>query len=205
MKKAIILANGAFPIRENIIDMLKQAKYLICCDGAINKLDKIGIKPFAIIGDLDSVSNNIKQKYADIIYHYSEQNTNDLTKSVNWCIEHKFTEIDILGATGEREDHAIGNIFLMMRYVKKIKVKMITDYGVFTPITQNTNFKSYKGQQVSIFSPCNSTKIVSTHNLRYSIQNQMLPELWNGTLNESIGDTFSINIKGEGLIVYQLN
>ncbi len=200
--EAVILANGEFPKKQFLLDKLKTAEYLICCDGAVNKLLNIGVKPYAIIGDLDSINTDIKDKYKNIIHHISEQDTNDLSKAVNWSIHRGFKQLTILGATGKREDHAIGNIFLLIRYIKKVKVVMISDYGIFTPINKNTIFDSYAGQQVSIFSPDNSTKI-STENLRYPLKHQNLPELWNGTLNESVADTFEIQISGGSVIIYQ--
>jgi thiamine pyrophosphokinase len=132
----------------------------------------------------------------------SDQDTNDLTKAVNWCLSNKFSEITIVGATGQRDDHMIGNIFLLPQYAKNIKVKMLTDYGVFTPIIRSRNFESYTRQQVSIFSTVADT-IITTANLRYALTNQKLEMMWQGTLNESMGDSFRIEFEGGPLIVFQ--
>ncbi len=201
-RSAVVLANGSFPTNEIPLTTLKSADFIICCDGAINKLENAGIEAHAIIGDLDSLTDDLKRKYKDIIYHYSNQDTNDLTKAINWCLLHKYNDIIILGATGERDDHMIGNIFLLPSYTKKMKVKMLTDYGIFTPVIRSRNFDSYIGQQVSIFSPQAETAI-TTANLRYELTNQKLEMLWQGTLNESMGDSFRIDFEGSSLIVYQ--
>ncbi len=201
-RSAVILANGSFPINEIPLNVLKTSEYIVCCDGAINKLESAGIKAHAIVGDLDSLSNDLKRKYQDIIYHFSNQDTNDLTKAVNWCLANKYNDIIIVGATGERDDHMIGNIFLLPSYTKKMKVKMLTDYGVFTPVMRSRNFDSYIGQQVSIFSPQSET-VITTANLRYELTNQKFEMIWQGTLNESMGDSFRIDFEGSSLIVYQ--
>ncbi len=200
----IILANGLFPSRRELIERLQSSKMLICCDGAINKLEKIGVEPFAIIGDLDSLGEVKKEQYSKILYYDSNQYTNDLTKAVNWSIDKGFTNITIMGATGEREDHTIGNIFLLLRYASKVNVKMLTDYGTFTPILKTTTFDSYQGQQVSIFASDINT-LITTYNLKYPINHESLPELWNGTLNESLADSFKIGLNDNGkAIIYQL-
>lgn len=201
-RSAVILANGSFPNHEIPLNLLKKSEHIVCCDGAINKLEIAGIKAYAIVGDLDSLTDDLKRKYQDIIHHYSSQNTNDLTKAVEWCLTNKFNDITIVGATGERDDHMIGNIFLLPLYTKKMKVKMLTDYGTFTPINRSRNFESYIGQQVSIFSPQADT-IITTANLRYELTNQKFEMLWQGTLNESMGDSFRIDFEGNSLIVYQ--
>lgn len=201
-RSAIILANGSFPTNEIPLNILKSADFIVCCDGAINKLEAAGIEAHAIVGDLDSLSDDLRRKYKAIIHHFSNQDTNDLTKAINWCLTHKFNDVTIIGATGERDDHMIGNIFLLPSYTKKMKVRMLTDYGTFTPLTRSRNMDSYTGQQVSIFSPQAET-IITTANLRYELTNQKLEMLWQGTLNESMGDSFRIDFEGDSLIIYQ--
>ncbi len=201
-KSAVILANGSFPVHEIPLNVLKTADCIVCCDGAINKLETTGMKAHAIVGDMDSISNDLRRKYQDIIYHFSEQDTNDLMKAINWCSANKIDEITIVGATGERDDHMLGNIFQLPSFAQKKKLKMLTDYGIFTPLTCSRNFDSYRGQQVSIFSLQAETTI-TTVNLRYELTNQKLEFLWKGTLNESMGDSFRIDFQGDALIVYQ--
>ena len=202
LRSAVILANGSFPTNDIPLNSLKTSECIVCCDGAINKLEAAGLKAHAIVGDLDSLTNDLKRKYQDIIHHFSNQDTNDLTKAINWCLANKLNDITIIGATGERDDHMIGNIFLLSSYTKKMKVKMLTDYGTFTPLTRSRNIDSYTGQQVSIFSPQAETTI-TTANLRYELTNQKLAMLWQGTLNESMGDSFRIDFEGDSLIIYQ--
>ena len=79
---------------------------------------------------------------------------------------------------------------------------MLTSYGVFTPITRSKNFESYTRQQVSIFSP-NPDTLITTANLRYALTNAKLEMMWQGTLNESMGDSFRIEFEGGPVIIYQ--
>jgi len=200
----VILANGAFPTGKIPLQILKASNKIICCDGAINKLHKTGLKPFAIVGDLDSISQELKIKYKDILHHVPDQETNDLTKAVNWCFTHNLKDIIILGATGEREDHALANIFLILQYAQKMNVAIVTNYGRFLPILRSKTIKSFKGQQISIFSTNPNTNI-TTSNLKYPLKNQPLKQLWQGTLNESLSDTFTLKFKDSVLIIYLKN
>jgi len=201
--KTIILANGKFPETEKTLGILNSANKIICCDGAVENLIRYGLEPSLIIGDLDSISQNIKFKYKNLIYQIDEQNTNDLTKAVNWCVENNILEFDILGATGKREDHTIANISLLSKYVETAKVRIISDYGIFTAISQTSVFKSYKGQQVSIFAMHPERKISST-GLKYPLKDIKLQNWWNGTLNEAIAEKFSLNFEVGSYIVYML-
>lgn len=201
--QAVILANGNFPQHQRAFNALRNAQMLVCCDGAIDELLEHGILPSAIVGDLDSISPQHKQRFANIIFHNPDQYCNDLTKAVNWCIERHISKITIVGATGKREDHTLGNISLLVSYTRQnIDVEMITDTGIIVVALKSTNFESHKGQQVSFFAPQNNTQ-VTTRNLKYPLTKAFLPELWCGSLNESLGETFGLDFGPGPLIVYR--
>ncbi|MGL4292276.1 MAG: thiamine diphosphokinase, partial [Bacteroidales bacterium] len=81
----IIVANGAFPTDAELKKMIRGTSVIIACDGAVNKLSAEGIEPNFIVGDLDSLSYEMKVKYADLIHHNPDQETNDLTKAINFA------------------------------------------------------------------------------------------------------------------------
>jgi len=199
----IILADGLFPSSERVQNLLKEAKNIVCCDGAAQKLLNFGIEPDYIIGDLDSLSEEFKQLFAQKIVQNPEQETNDLTKAVEFCISKNWKQIAILGATGLREDHTLGNISLLCDYKKRLdEVVMISDFGIFTPILKTTSFKSFPGQQISIFSLDPETKL-TFNGLKYPVTNQSFTSWWQGTLNATLGDSFEIVLHGKGnVIVY---
>ena len=196
----IILSNGSFPSHEVPLSFLRRADYIVCCDGAANQFIAHGGVPDAIVGDGDSLSEENKKRYRDRFFEDNDLNTNDLTKSIKFCISQGMTNIVILAATGKRDDHSLGNISLLADYMQIADVKMVTDYGIFIPISSNTSFESFKGQQVSIFSIDNA--LITTYHLKYPLQSSVLTNWWQGTLNESCGESFSIKTTGK-VIVFQ--
>jgi len=199
----VILANGRFPSHPIPMGKLTGAKRIVCCDGSAQGLNNIGLEPFAIVGDLDSLSSELKSLYADRLYHFPDQDSNDLTKSVYWCKERGYTKISILAGTGKRDDHTMGNIGLLTRYLELgMEVEMVTDFGTFVPLLSTARLDSFAGQQVSIFSFNNSTRI-TTSNLKYPIQEKSLTSPWMGTLNESLGDWFEIAFTPGPIIVFR--
>lgn len=103
----VIVANGRFPSAELPLRLLKEAKTIIACDGAVKTLYEKGIHPDAIVGDLDSIPAGLRERYADRIHHVEDQEINDLTKSVRFAHTQGYREVLILGATGLREDHTL--------------------------------------------------------------------------------------------------
>ncbi len=200
--KTVILANGTFPSHEIPLRHLLEAELIVCCDGAAEKLVANGLEPGIIIGDLDSVSPALKKRYEKVLVQDSDQETNDLTKAVNWCINAGIKEVTILGATGIREDHTLGNISLLAGYSERIDAVILTDTGSFRVYDRSTTVNSHPGQQVSIFSIDPSLKVTST-GLKYPLNNLTLNSWWRGTLNESVADRFNLVFKGRQVIVYQ--
>lgn len=197
----VILADGSFPENEIPLGILKNALRIICCDGAARSLIESGLEPFAIVGDCDSLNPEILNKYKDRIFKDTEQETNDLTKAVKWCSEKGYDDIVILGATGKREDHTIGNISLLAEYAQFINVKMITDTGIFYPVTKSGKFESSPGQQVSIFSINPETEITSS-GLLYPLIKRKLKNWWEATLNEATGIYFELKFEKGQVIIF---
>ena len=150
--EAVILANGEFPLHELPLRILQDAKYVVCCDGGADTYIEKGFKPNVIIGDGDSLSAKNRELFSDIIHYIPDQETNDQTKAVEFLISKGYKTIAIVGATGKREDHTIGNITLLSNYKRMgVNVRCFTDYGVFMPCKDDEDFYVSRGAQVSIF------------------------------------------------------
>jgi thiamine pyrophosphokinase len=197
----VILADGSFPVHEIPLGYLKDSERIICCDGSAGSLVRAGFKPLAIVGDLDSLEDEIAEKYSDRLYGDRDQEKNDLTKAVSWCSGRGFNEIAILGATGKREDHTLGNISLLAEYARQANVVMITDTGIIRPYLNSCKVPSFPGQQVSIFSIDPDTCITSS-GLKYKLEGMKLHNWWRATLNEATGDSFELRFEGGPLLVY---
>ena len=196
----VILGDGDFPSHPVGLGILRNAKFLCCCDGAGKKAIERGIHPDAIVGDGDSLDEEFKKQHADIIHMVSEQEYNDLTKNTRYCISKGFRRIAYLGCTGKREDHTLGNISLMSFYHKQFGITpvMITDYGFFTPAEGENTFKSFAGQQVSIFNIDSDS--LTSEGLKWDAY--PYKQWWQGTLNEALSDKFTIKADGQ-YIIYQ--
>lgn len=199
--KTIILADGSFPSHEVPLDYLENAERIICCDGSAENLVTSGRIPEAIVGDLDSLSANITERFSDRLFIDVNQETNDLTKAVKWCADRGYKDIAIIGATGKREDHTLGNISLLAEYATYVNVIMVTDTGVLYPFLESCKVFSFPGQQVSIFSVNPETEITSS-GLKYKLNKLKLHNWWRATLNEALANSFELSFTGGPIIVY---
>ncbi len=198
----VILADGTFPSHPRALAALKEAATVVCCDGAVEKLLLYGRQPDYIVGDMDTLSAGMQERFAGIIHRSPDQETNDLTKAVLFCTENNCKALTILGATGGRDDHSIANISLLADYATLAEVEMITDTGVFTPTRGSRTFLCEKGQAVSIFCLTPETRVVS-EGLKYPTQHVLFDAWWKGSLNEASGNSFSLAFEKGKLIVFQ--
>ena len=101
MNSAVILANGDFPKHPTPLRILKGATSIICCDGAVNNIEEYGLIPTHIIGDMDSISPELKNKYEDMLIHIADQNENDLRKALKWAEGNGAKKSNYSGSYGE--------------------------------------------------------------------------------------------------------
>lgn len=209
-KTFIILCDGDFPSKgpaRKLLEKAQKAKKshtIISCDGAILSLLKNGMDADYIVGDMDTLPKKWQAKFKDKIYKESEQDFNDQTKAFRFAlslIEKHIAEkkassyaeyrIIILGATGKREDHTLGNISYLPDYAQTLRQKFpklktnistVTDYGVFLPILDTTRLKGEPGDRISIFAFDHTLRIKS-EGLEYKTDDVVFDMWWKATLN----------------------
>ena len=159
---AVILANGEFPRKEYPLWLLKNADVVVCCDSARNlaRLKKLGVEPVAVVGDMDSTPASARKALGSRAVKVEEQDYNDLNKAFLWLRENcpQVTEIQILGATGKSEAHALGNLSYLLFWEKQyalddsgIKVEMVSDYNTAFAVCDSCELHIGEGRKVSFF------------------------------------------------------
>ena len=196
----VILANGRFPAAASSRAYLAESRLIICCDGAVDKLLQADHEPAVIVGDMDSISATARERYGDRLVEDRSQETNDLTKAVEWALGRGLERVVILGGDGERIDHTIANAALLAEHCAAIDLAMVTDDGVMVPVAAPTRFHCVPGQQVSIFSLEPGARF-RTRGLRYELDDRDLARLWSGSLNEALADEFTLSFtEGRALV-----
>ncbi|MBR7107184.1 MAG: thiamine diphosphokinase [Lentisphaeria bacterium] len=201
---AIILADGAFPEAEESLNILRTAGITICCDGAADALLKHGMTPDFIVGDLDSVSAETKARFRERLFHESEQETCDLAKCFRFAARNKIRITHLLGASGKREDHLLGNLAQFAEFSKLFPaMQLVTDYGFFAAVNVNAVFSNVPlGTQLSFFSFDPAQKI-SVSGVQYPLEERQLLWWYEATLNCSIEPDITVRCSSSTpLLVY---
>ena len=220
MATAVIVGNGQFPKKEYPLYLLESADYVICCDGALDTYlrhfrGRNLRRPDVVVGDMDSLSKKTAERFRDIAVKIDEQETNDQSKAFHYILEH-FPDVDtihILGATGKREDHTIGNLSLLMEYAREMRrqdcgrtvfVDIVSDWSTAFAITDSCTLDVGEGRSVSIICPDNSLNIKS-EGLVWPTDNVVFDNLWQATLNRASADRISLTFSHPSIALIILN
>ena len=220
MKTAVIICNGDFPRKEYPRYLIKTADLIVCCDGALQTFlrHSAGIfgelrSPDAVIGDMDSLNPALREKYSHIIIHDPDQETNDQTKAFNYIISNfkDISSIHIIGATGKRVEHTVGNISLLMEYARTYdlealgtSVDMVYDYGTVCAVTDTAEIHCGKGRKVSIFSPDNTLRIHS-EGLEWQTEGVIFDNWWKATLNIASEDVVKLTFSHRSIALIAMD
>ena len=219
-KTVVIICDGQFPKSEYPRYLIRSADFIICCDGALTKFLRNSRSIFGevrtpdlVIGDMDTLSASLQKKYRDLIIKESEQEHNDQTKAVRWALTNieGVSRIYIMGATGNRLDHTIGNASLLMEYTRMfdldrmgVNIEMVSDSGTAFAIYDTTEIDCGIGRSVSIFTP-DSTLNIKSAGLEYPTDGVVFDNWWKATLNKASHDTVRLTFSHKSIALVVLD
>lgn len=211
--RALIAVNGDMP--QALHAAAEQADLVIACDGAAAQLLERNIVPDIIAGDMDSLPADLQEKYRDITARFSCQETNDQTKAFRTALGKGADSITVVGITGRREDHALGNLSLLPEYLEEIRksslrdgtpaartateihvssgktdcpVHALTDHNLIIPVTGSVTIRIEDYTAMSIISMDPELEIES-EGLQYPTGGIRLDRWWKATLNRITAGT----------------
>jgi len=121
-RTACIITGGALSA-EFLAEYLKKRKeeLLVVVDGALEVTHKLGIKPDFIVGDFDTVNQELLPFYGKdiILRHPPEKDQTDTELAIETALHAGCDNLVFFGATGSRLDHSLGNIFLLESLLKQ--------------------------------------------------------------------------------------
>ena len=194
----IVIANGSFPSHPIAKNYLNKSGTIICTDGAADKLIGSGRNPDIIIGDFDSTSIKGKDRIGKWI-ETRDQNKTDLEKTFEWCIMNNIKKIVLLGSSGKREDHTIGNLFTLAKYHDEIQCEIITNHAKIICVSGENYIFADTNQNISIIAT-EPIERITLDGLQYNIKNESLLPSTRAISNKAISDKFYLESTGKVLV-----
>lgn len=171
--RTCIFLNGTPPTKKLIKYFTATNDLLISADGAYDYLKKYQIEPAVLIGDMDSVSQIPDNTDVEIIYSRDIE-SNDLEKTLNYCLEHDLREICIFGADGKRIDHALINFATLSSYSNLLNIEIITNEEYLRFLKPGEySFTGKRGQRFSLLAIYSADEL-TVENAKFPVKNDTL-------------------------------
>lgn len=117
---ALVVANGSVRWTPATYRLAAAAVPLVAADGGANHLARVGLAPAVVIGDLDSIAPETRAWLGEgRILERADQDRTDLDKTLEWVLtETGAGAVAVLGWSGDRVDHTLGNLGLLARLAR---------------------------------------------------------------------------------------
>ncbi len=208
MNKTLIITGGAIDY-EVLINAYKNGKFnnVIAVDKGLEAVEKLNIVPNLIIGDFDSVNKKILERYEKqgikIVKLNSEKDFSDTHMALKSAIELKSEYVCIVGALGNRMDHAIANIHVLKEMLdNKIRCIILDKNNEIELISKGiSEVEKSIYKYVSLFPLTTKTTGITLEGFKYPLKNATL-EIGHsiGVSNEIIDNIGKIKIK-KGILI----
>jgi len=207
VNRVVIFANGQYISTSFYLQELQQDDYVIAVDGGANFLAKINITPDLIVGDLDSIAEDVLEKYSQngipIKKHKSEKDESDLELTLYQAMELGPSEIVVFGAMGKRIDHLYANITAMLEPMKQgLRIYLKDESQEIMVTDSKLTVYGEPGDYLSLFPLSKEANNIKSTGLKYSLNGETLylgPS--RGLSNEFINNKATVTLTGGYLLV----
>lgn len=204
-KRALVIANGEVPKKRLLQSLARESSIVICADGGANSALKFGILPDAIVGDLDSIHAEALVKLRKVPrYEDRDDESTDLEKAIAWALKQNYDHIVVVGASGKRIDHTLGNLGVLPKFYPDAVIRFVDDLGEVMYVGRELTFEAKRGDVVSLI-PLTRCEGITTEGLRYALDNEALElGVREGTSNVVVNTPVTIKVKKGHLLLYKL-
>ena len=177
----LLLLDGEEPSKVLIDRFAKNAVRVIATDGAAKYALTHNIPLDIIIGDMDSLSNELRKIYEEKgtrIIEEAEQHSNDFEKALRFILSESLSRnVIVLGIHGKRTDHLLTNFSVMLRYTNRFESLLAFDttheHHFLTAQKNRYSFNSPEGTRISLTAVPEAGG-VKTSGLHYPISGEQM-------------------------------
>jgi thiamine pyrophosphokinase len=199
-----IVCSAPIPNLPVIREKIASYPLLIAVDGGANHCHQMGLRPDLLIGDMDSITPDVRAAFHDLlkICYSPDKNETDLELALSHLFHPNIERISVFGALGGRTDHTLGNLTLLARYPGKVFLESASESLLVIP--GHTEFLTWPGQTISLIPLHGPARGITTQGLKWALEEGTLDKNFIGMSNVATGHNVSITVK-EGDLLCCLN
>ena len=208
--KTLIISGGNID-QDFALDFIGKLTYdrMIVADRGLEFVQKNHIKPDLIVGDFDSVNPAVMEDFRSkndvpIRTYNPVKDATDTQITIEKAIEDGSDEIWVLGATGTRIDHVLGNICcLQLAHQAGVAAYLVDSHNRISLVSKEKiiNKDQQFGNYISLIPLCDKARGVSLKGFKYSLDDVELTNVGSlGISNEILEAEAEISVK-EGVLI----
>ncbi|MCM1283930.1 MAG: thiamine diphosphokinase [Muribaculaceae bacterium] len=211
--KYLIVTGGEIPdeFAAKVV-MMGGFEVIMAADVGMEFLYRAKIQPDIIVGDFDSADPEIldyfrSQEQIDICMLPSEKDDTDTEFAIREAISRGAREITILGATGTRLDHVLGNIALLgIGLESDVRIELLDPYNRIRMIDRPFTLRKDEqyGKYLSLISFSDQVTGVSITGVKYPLSDYTMGGFNSlGVSNEIVDEEATISLTSGRLLMVE--
>lgn len=201
MPRCVIVGGAEIRNYEAVKEYLAPEDFYIYCDCGLNHREALGYAPDLIIGDFDS---HIQPEGENVIVLPVVKDDTDTIFAVKEALHRSYDDFVLLGVTGGRLDHTLGNVYaLMMLKGHGARAKIIDDYSVIELVSAGEVKRIAKGWRFfSLLNISGTARGITITGAKYNLDDaEITSEYQYGISNEVSGEEAVISLKEGNLLL----
>ena len=211
--KFLIVSGGSLN-KELVTKVVGQGRYdrILAADSGMNALYAAAVTPDIIIGDFDSADKKIlaffqQNKEIDFCTLNPEKDDTDTEFAIRESIRRGADSITIIGGTGTRLDHVLGNISLLgIGLEEGVRMELLDAHNRICMIDHSVTLKKKEqyGNYLSLIPYNGNVTGVTLKGLKYPLHDYTMGGFNSlGISNEIVDDEASIELTSGQLLVIE--
>jgi thiamine pyrophosphokinase len=201
--RALLVANAPLRWHPKLATLAASAEPLLAADGGANHLARIGLRPTAVVGDLDSISPETRAWLGEgCMISRPDQDRTDLDKALEYAFaEFEITRLVVLAALGGRSDHDLGNLGLLARLAMGERLVFEAADQMVLAVSGETSLTAIPGETWSFWT-FDPTVRVTIDGVRWPVESTALdPSNRPSISNEAVADEIRIRATSGAVVV----
>ena len=202
MNRCVIIGGAEIKKYPLIRGYLKENDFYIFCDSGLRHTEQLGVQPSLIVGDFDSHSK--PDLPVETIVLPCEKDDTDTVFAVKEALRRGMSDFLLIGVTGGRLDHTLGNVSILMMLDSLGKTaKIVDDSAEMEIVSRNYAFAGDEFFCFSLLNISGTANGICVENAKYPLKNAVITcDYQYGISNEALpGKTARISLSEGSLLL----
>ena len=205
---ALIIAGGSRP-DPLVVNAVPTVAFSVAVDGGADNARAVGIEIDALVGDMDSISQDClaaaKAAGVDIDEHPQAKDETDLELGFRRALAESPDKIVVIGIGGGRVDHQLANVAVLgAEEYRSVAVEALVGSARLTVIRGNKTLFGALGETVSLLAINGRATGITTKGLQYPLNDEPL----DGGSARGVSNVFAatealVTVEGGALLAVQ--